>query len=314
MATLQQPKRRRRCQLAVPADSWHKIEKAAASGVDHVFLDLEDAVAPQNKAQARQNIIKAFNELDWGETVRCFRMNGLDCEHAYQDLVEVIEGCGQNVDTVLVPKVMAPRDVHFVENMLQQLEWKIGRKDPIGIEMLIEEVEGAAYCVEIATASPRVECLIFGVGDYTRAQGVDIRDAFGKAAQLSGRPLAPCARHNRCRCPYGGGGLCRWALGNDPRCRWLSSRMQDGQNTWRRWQMGHPPQPDRRSRRPNLAPPQKRSAQRSRCWKCSRPQRPKAKARSRPPKAVFWTKPRSLCCRTSLIRPISTGSPKEVAE
>ncbi len=183
----QQPKRRRRCQLAVPADSWRKIEKAAASGVDHVFLDLEDAVAPDNKPQARQNVIKAFNELDWGTTVRCFRMNGLDCEWAYQDLIEVIEGCGHNVDTVLVPKVKAPRDVHFVENLLEQLEWKIGRKGPpIGIEMLIEEVEGAAYCTDIATASDRVECLIFGVGDYTRAQGVDIRDAFGKPRNYPG--------------------------------------------------------------------------------------------------------------------------------
>lgn len=180
------PHRRRRCQLAVPGSAYDKIEKAAALDIDHVFLDLEDSVAPSKKPDARKNVIKAFNELDWGGTVRCFRINGLDSPHAYQDLVQVVEGAGHNIDTLVIPKVKAARDVHFVETLLEQLEMKIGRETPIGLELLIEEVEGVAFINEIAAASPRVESLMFGIGDYTRAQGVDPRDAFGKPRYYPG--------------------------------------------------------------------------------------------------------------------------------
>ncbi len=179
-------KRRRRCQLAVPASSWSKIEKAASIGVDHVFLDLEDAVTPSKKPEARKNVVKAFNELDWGNTVRCFRINGLDGPWAYQDLVEVVSGAGANIDTILVPKVKGARDVHFVETFLEQLEMELGLERKIGLELLIEEVEGVAFINDIAAASERVECLIFGIGDYTRAQGVDMRDAFGKPRHYPG--------------------------------------------------------------------------------------------------------------------------------
>ncbi|TNF83369.1 CoA ester lyase [Pseudomonas sp. ICMP22404] len=179
-------RRRRRCQLSVPASSLRKIEKALGSGVDHVFLDLEDAVAPSKKAEARQNAIVAFNEMDWGSTVRCFRMNGLDSHWAYEDLVTVVEAAGQNIDTLIIPKVKHARDVHFVETFLEQIELKMGFEKKIGLELLIEEVEGVANINELAMASSRVESLMFGIGDYTRAQGVDFRDAFGKPRYYPG--------------------------------------------------------------------------------------------------------------------------------
>ena len=179
-------RRRRRCQLAVPGSSLKKIEKALGLGVDHVFLDLEDAVAPSMKEEARRNVITAFNELDWGSTVRCFRINGLDGPWAYQDLTQVVEAAGRNIDTLIIPKVKHARDVHFVETLLQQIELRMGFTKKIGLELLIEEVEGVGNVRELALASPRIESLIFGIGDYTRAQGVDARDAFGKPRHYPG--------------------------------------------------------------------------------------------------------------------------------
>ncbi|BFM15729.1 CoA ester lyase [Maricurvus nonylphenolicus] len=173
-------KRRRRCMMSVPGSSVKKIEKAVAMDVDFIFLDLEDAVAPSMKPEARKNVIKAFNELDWGDTVRCFRMNGIDSHWAIEDLMEVVSAAGNNIDTLVIPKVKYARDVHFVETMLDLIEAENGIEKKIGFELLIEEVEGILNIKEIAEASDRVESLMFGIGDYTRAQGVDIRDAFGK--------------------------------------------------------------------------------------------------------------------------------------
>ena len=172
-------KRRRRCMMSVPGSSTRKIEKALTLDVDHIFLDLEDAVAPIAKPEARQNVIKAFNEMDWGEKVRCFRMNGIDSHWAIEDLMTVIPAAGKNIDTLVIPKVKYARDVHFVETMLTLLEEKHGIEHKIGFEILIEEVEGIHNIHEICEASDRIESLMFGVGDYTRAQGVDPRDAFG---------------------------------------------------------------------------------------------------------------------------------------
>ncbi len=182
----ERPRRRRRCVLSVPASSPRKIEKALESGVDFVFLDLEDGVAPTAKAEARRNAIRAFNEMDWGETVRCFRMNGIDSYWAIEDLTEVVGAAGNNIDTLVIPKVKRARDVHFVETMLEVIEHQHGVATKLGFELLIEEVEGIQNIKELAEASDRVESLMFGVGDYTRAQGVDIRDAMGQARHYPG--------------------------------------------------------------------------------------------------------------------------------
>lgn len=178
------PKRRRRCMLACPADSQKKIDKALASGVDLIFLDLEDGVAPVKKPEARDNCVNAFNNLDWGETVRCFRMNGIDSYWAVEDLISVVSRAGNNIDTIVIPKVKEAKDVQFVETLLELIEAENGIDHKIGFELLIEEVEGVLNIREISQASDRIESLMFGVGDYTRAQGVDIRDVMVKQARF----------------------------------------------------------------------------------------------------------------------------------
>jgi len=179
-------RRRRRCVLSVPGINERNVTRALASGVDHIFLDLEDSVTPDKKAEARELVIHAFNEMDWNGAVRCFRMNGLDSPWAYDDLAQVVEAAGDNIDTIVIPKVKYARDVEFVETMLGMIELKKGLKKKIGLELLIEEVEGIANIKEISLASDRVESLMFGIGDYSRAQGVDFGDAFGPAQHYPG--------------------------------------------------------------------------------------------------------------------------------
>lgn len=176
---MKQPKRLRRCQLAVPGSSEKMMNKAASLGVDHVFLDLEDAVAPNAKVGARSLIVDALNNLDFGATVRCVRINDLDTHYAYEDIITVVEGAGHNVDTILVPKVRNASDVYFVDKLLTQIETKLGLTRRIGIEVLIEEAEAMMRVDEIAGASDRLEALIFGMGDYSASQGIDTRAIAG---------------------------------------------------------------------------------------------------------------------------------------
>ncbi len=156
-----------RSELAVPASNWRMIEKAASSAVDLAFLDLEDAVAPDAKAEARANVIRAFSDLDWHGKPRVFRMNALDTTFFYRDLIETIEAVPNRVDMILVPKVNRPEDVYAIDTLLTQIEAVAGHARPIGLEVLIETAEGLINCEEIVTASSRVESIVFGPGDYT---------------------------------------------------------------------------------------------------------------------------------------------------
>ncbi|MAX74860.1 MAG: CoA ester lyase [Nioella sp.] len=165
--------RLRRCQLAVPGSSEKMMTKAAGLEVDHVFLDLEDAVAPSAKVDARGQIVTALNTLDWGTTVRCVRVNDLGTQWCYEDIITVVEGAGASLDTILVPKIKSGCDVRFVDTLLTQIETKTGLDHRIGIEVLIEEAEGIMRVEEIAAASPRLEALVFGMGDYSASQGID---------------------------------------------------------------------------------------------------------------------------------------------
>jgi len=174
------PKRLRRCQLSVPGSSVKMLEKASGLDLDYVFLDLEDAVAPSEKRASRQNIVNAFNNLDWGRTVRCVRINDLTTEYAYEDIIEVVEGARENLDLIMIPKVMEPADVLFVDKLLTMMETKLGLTKQIGIEILIEEVEAMMRVEEIAACSPRLEALIFGMGDYSASQGVSLKDIGGQ--------------------------------------------------------------------------------------------------------------------------------------
>ncbi len=160
--------RLQRSELAVPGSNPGMFEKAANSNADFIFLDCEDAVIPDDKAQARRNIIKALNEIDWkgkGKTMSV-RINGLDTHYMYRDVVDIVEQAGNNLDTILIPKVGTPADVYVVDCMLTQIEEAVGIKDPIGIECLIETALGGANVMAIAQSSKRLEALHFGVADY----------------------------------------------------------------------------------------------------------------------------------------------------
>lgn len=168
-----------RCELAVPGSNTKMIDKAADCAADYVFLDLEDAVAPDDKLQARKNVIEALNDIDWagkGKTVSV-RINGLDTHYMYRDVVDVVEQAGSKLDTILIPKVGDVGDVYMVDAMVSQIEEGKKLKNKIGIEALIETALGMANVEAIATSSPRMEAMHFGVADYAasnRARTVNI--------------------------------------------------------------------------------------------------------------------------------------------
>lgn len=168
------PKRLRRSQLAVPGSSEKMLTKAAGSAADEVFLDLEDAVAPNQKRAARSKIIDALNELDWGKKTRCVRINDLGTEYAYEDIIDVVEKAGRNLDTIMMTKVRTASDILFADTLLSQIEKKLGLTKRIGLEALIEEVEGLQNIEDIARSCTRLEALIFGMGDFSASMGVHI--------------------------------------------------------------------------------------------------------------------------------------------
>jgi citrate lyase subunit beta/citryl-CoA lyase len=172
-------KRLRRCQLAVPGSSNKMMTKAAGLDVDYVFLDLEDAVAPDQKKPARVKVAEALNTLDWGRTTRCVRINDTASPYCYGDIIEVVSKSGANIDVIMVPKVMDAADVLFVDKLLSQLEADLGLENRIGLECLIEEVEAMTNLEDIAASTPRLEALIFGIGDYSASQSVPFSEIAG---------------------------------------------------------------------------------------------------------------------------------------
>ena len=160
------PARLNRSELAVPGSNPKLFEKAAASAADVVFLDLEDAVAPDDKVQARKNVIEAINDVDWGSKTLSVRINGLDTHYMYRDVVDVIEQTGDRLDLIMIPKVGTAADVYAVDMLVTQIEDAMGRDKRIGFEHIIETALGMANVDEIAAASKRNESLHFGVADY----------------------------------------------------------------------------------------------------------------------------------------------------
>lgn len=155
-----------RSELAVPGSNPKFLEKAAQSDADVVFLDLEDAVAPDDKVQARKNVIEAINDLDWGHRTLSVRINGLDTHYMYRDVVDVLEQAGDRLDVIMIPKVGTAADVYAVDMLVTQVEAAMSRKKRIGFELIIETALGMANVDAIAKASPRNESLHFGVADY----------------------------------------------------------------------------------------------------------------------------------------------------
>jgi citrate lyase subunit beta/citryl-CoA lyase len=144
--------------------------KASGLDLDHVFLDLEDAVAPSAKPGARGMIVEALNSLDWKPRTLCVRVNDVETQWCHDDIIEVVTGAGAKLDTIMLTKAKCAADVMFVHLLLDQLEQKLGLTRRIGIECLIEEVEGMMHVEEIAACSDRLECLVFGMGDYSASQ------------------------------------------------------------------------------------------------------------------------------------------------
>lgn len=157
-----------RSELAVPGSNPAMFAKALESDADFIFLDLEDAVAPADKEQARINVIAALREYDWrghGKTI-CVRVNGIDTHYYYRDMVDVVEQAGDKLDVVLVPKVGVPADVYLTDALLTQIEMAKGLSHRIGIDVLIETALGMANVEQIAQSSKRLEAMHFGVADY----------------------------------------------------------------------------------------------------------------------------------------------------
>ena len=153
--------------LAVPATRRKMAEKALASAADAVFLDLEDAVAPDSKPAARGDVVSALQELDWRGRPTVFRANALDTPYLYRDLIEVVEQAGDSLDAVMIPKVNRPEDLHVVSTLLSQLELAMDlEKGRIKVEAQIESAEGLANVDSIARATGRLTALHFGPGDF----------------------------------------------------------------------------------------------------------------------------------------------------
>ena len=175
--TEQATARLNRSELAVPGSNAKFLEKAAAGPADVVFLDLEDAVAPSDKEQARKNVIEALNDLDWSGKAVSVRVNGLDTHYMYKDVIDVVEQAGDKLDMIMIPKVGTASDVYALDMLVSQIEQAKGYTKKIGFELIIETALGMANIHEIAAASPRNESLHFGVADYaasTKARTTNI--------------------------------------------------------------------------------------------------------------------------------------------
>jgi malyl-CoA/(S)-citramalyl-CoA lyase len=184
----QAPPRLNRSELAVPGSQPQLFEKAAASAADVVFLDLEDAVAPDDKAQARKNVIEAIGSINWGRKTLSVRINGLDTHYMYRDVVDVLEQASDRLDLIMIPKVGTAADVYAVDMLCTQIETARGRKKRVGFELIIETALGMQNVNEIAAASRRNESLHFGVADYaasTRARTTSIGGANADYAVLT---------------------------------------------------------------------------------------------------------------------------------
>jgi citrate lyase subunit beta/citryl-CoA lyase len=175
-----------RSMLFAPASRREMIEKAATSTADSVCIDLEDSIAPALKEQVRGDVIRALRELEFGHRARIVRINGMETAWAYRDLVEVIEGAGDRLDLVMIPKVRHADDVRFVDTMLTQIEARQGLARRIGLQAQIESASGFLHVREIAASSPRLTALIFGAGDYAASMrmplvNIGVADEFDAA-------------------------------------------------------------------------------------------------------------------------------------
>ncbi|MEL6267914.1 MAG: aldolase/citrate lyase family protein, partial [Pseudomonadota bacterium] len=193
------PARPNRCQLFGPGSRPALFEKMAASAADVVNLDLEDAVAPDDKIQARKNVIEAINDIDWGRKTVSVRINGLDTPYWVRDVVDLMEQTNGRLDLIMIPKAGNARDVYAVDAMVSAIEAEKGRTKRLGLEVIIETAAGLAHVEEIAASSPRMEAMSLGPADYAAFMGMQTtaiggtQDAYYMLEDPNGD--APRARH-----------------------------------------------------------------------------------------------------------------------
>jgi citrate lyase subunit beta / citryl-CoA lyase len=153
--------------LAVPASKWKMVEKGPLSGADLFFLDLEDAVAPNEKAAARENVVQAIKELDWQGRPTFYRINSLDTPYFYRDVIEVVEEAGEGLDLILVPKVERAEDLSTLDTLLTSVELNAGLEPgKVKLEAQVETAKGLVSIDAVARATERLEALVLGPGDF----------------------------------------------------------------------------------------------------------------------------------------------------
>ncbi len=166
------PARPNRCQLFGPGSRPAIFEKMAQSAADVINLDLEDSVAPDDKAQARTNIIQAIGDIDWGNKHLSVRINGLDTPYWYRDVVDLLEQAGNRLDQIMIPKVGCAADVYAVDALVTAVERAKGRTRPISLEVIIETAAGITHVEEIAASSPRLQAMSLGAADFAASMGM----------------------------------------------------------------------------------------------------------------------------------------------
>lgn len=166
------PARLNRCQLFGPGSRPAIFEKMASSAADVINLDLEDSVAPDDKDQARRNIIEAIGDIDWGQKTLSVRINGLDTPYWYRDVVDLLEQAGERLDQIMIPKVGNAADVYAVDALVSGIEAAKGRGKRIAFEVIIETAAGLTHVNEIAAASPRLEAMSLGAADFAASMGM----------------------------------------------------------------------------------------------------------------------------------------------
>lgn len=168
----QAPARPNRCQLFGPGSRPAIFEKMAASAADVVNLDLEDSVAPDDKAEARKNVIQAIGDIDWGTKALSVRINSLDTPFWYRDVVDLMEQAGERLDQIMIPKVGCAEDIYAVDALVTAAEAAAGRSKKLGFEVIIESAAGIAHVEAIAAASPRLQAMSLGAADFAASMGM----------------------------------------------------------------------------------------------------------------------------------------------
>ncbi len=171
-----------RCQLFGPGSNPKLFAKMAASDADVINLDLEDSVAPADKATARANIIGAIQDVDWGSKTLSVRINSLDTPYWYRDVVELLEADTPRLDIIMIPKVGCAADIYAVDALVTAIETATGRTKPVGFEVIIESAAGIAHVEEIAAASPRMQAMSLGAADFAASMGMQTTGIGGTQA------------------------------------------------------------------------------------------------------------------------------------